>query len=202
MEINRQVQLFNKQAGKYARRAKQQSSDQKMRRRLLQGAKGTILEVSVGAGANFQYYPKASKITAVDFSPEMIEQARLTARGEGLDVEFQIGNVEEIVLPEKSFDIVVSTLSLCSYPNPEKVLQRLSSWCKDDGQVLLFEHGISTNSMFAWLQHKTDPFFLKRNGCHMNRDILKLVDESPLSIIKRESYMLNAVHLIWGKPSI
>ncbi|MFT4413700.1 class I SAM-dependent methyltransferase [Fredinandcohnia humi] len=200
MEIERQVELFNKQATKYVRRVNQKNSDQKMRQRLLQGAQGDILEVSVGAGANFKYYPKTSRITAVDFSPAMIEQAKLVASEQSRQVDFHIGNVEEIDFPEKSFDTVISTLSLCSYPHPEKVLQKLSSWCKEDGQVLLYEHGISSNPIFAWLQHKTDAFFLKKQGCHMNRDILGLVQSAPLSIVRNESYMLNAVHLIWAKP--
>lgn len=200
MDLNKQVKLFDKQANKYAKRLRQNTSDQKMRKRLLSSAKGHILEVSVGAGANFNYYPKDSKVTAVDFSPLMIEKAKEEARHHKLHVEYIVGNVEEVILPECAFDTVVSTLSLCSYPNPEKVLQLLNFWCKEDGQILLLEHGISSNSVFSWLQNRTDFFFAKSIGCHINRDILHILKQSPLHIKKMDSYMLGSVHLIWATP--
>ncbi|MFS0823929.1 class I SAM-dependent methyltransferase [Bacillus sp. 1P02SD] len=199
MNIERQVEIFNKQAGKYYKRAKQKNMDFRLRSKLLQSATGDILELSVGAGMNFQFYPRSSRITAVDFSPLMIDQAKIVAAEQGRQVDFRLGNVEEIALPEKTYDTVISTLSLCSYPHPEKVLKRMASWCKEDGKILLYEHGISTNSFVAWLQHKTNSFHMKKVGCHMNRDILKLVQQSPLSIVKSEHYLLNAVHLIWAK---
>ena len=34
-----------------------------------------ILEVGVGTGKNFDYYPINAQITAIDFSPEMLTQA-------------------------------------------------------------------------------------------------------------------------------
>ncbi|MEH7226562.1 class I SAM-dependent methyltransferase [Bacillus sp. JJ1566] len=200
MNIERQVEIFNKQAGKYYKRAKQKNIDFRLRRTLLQSTTGDILDLSVGAGMNFQFYPKTSRITAVDFSPLMIDRAKIVAKEQGRVVDFHLGNVEGIVLPEKNYDTVISTLSLCSYPHPEKVLKRMASWCKEDGKLLLYEHGISTNSFIAWLQNKTNSFHLKKVGCHMNRDILKLVQESPLSIVKSEHHMFNAVHLIWAKP--
>ncbi|THE10415.1 class I SAM-dependent methyltransferase [Bacillus timonensis] len=200
MNIDHQVEIFNKQAGKYYKRAKQKNMDFRLRRKLLQSATGDILELSVGAGMSFQFYPKSSRITAVDFSPNMINRAKLVAADQGRQVDFRLGNVEEIALPEKTYDTVISTLSLCSYPHPEKVLKRMASWCKEDGKILLFEHGISTNTFVAWIQHKTNSFYFKKVGCHTNRDILKLVQESPLSIVKSEHYVLNTVHLIWAKP--
>jgi len=34
-----------------------------------------ILEVGVGTGKNFDYYPKDARITAIDFSGQMLKQA-------------------------------------------------------------------------------------------------------------------------------
>ncbi|WP_181884588.1 class I SAM-dependent methyltransferase [Neobacillus piezotolerans] len=200
MEINRQIQLFDKQAKRYAKPLNQNSFNYRLRKKLLQSANGDILELSVGAGTNFQFYSKDAKITAVDFSPIMIERARIRAAQETLDVVFLKANVEEAELEDNRFDTVISTLSLCSYPNPEKVLARMVHWVKPDGQILLMEHGLSTNPVFAWLQNKANPFLLKRLGCHQNRDILKLVGASSLRINKIESFWLNSVHLIWASP--
>ncbi|MGP4077441.1 class I SAM-dependent methyltransferase [Halobacillus sp. K22] len=201
MDMNRQIKLFEKQAGKYARRARKQTADHKWRRKLLHSARGNILEISVGAGTNFQYYPEDSAITAVDFSPTMIEQAKGVAAEQNLTVNFLVENVEELNLPAHSFDTVVSTLSMCSYPNPEKVLQKLGALCKKDGQILLFEHGVSTNRLVSRLQNLVDPLVKKRIGCHVNRDMLKLLEDSTLQIERVESSLLNSIHLVWARPS-
>ena len=200
VEIDKRIQLFEKQANNYARRVKRKSSDHKYRKELLRSAKGNILELSVGAGANFQYYPKNANVTAVDFSPSMIEKAKGAAREQKLDVEFLISNVEDLSLPKGSYDTVVSTLSLCSYPNPDKVLEKISEWCREEGSILLFEHGISSNPVYAWAQNKADAYVERKIGCHMNRDILNMVKQSPLHVQKVKSFLLSSIHLIWAAP--
>ncbi|MGD6818705.1 class I SAM-dependent methyltransferase [Metabacillus sp. 113a] len=200
MDRNHQIKLFNKQAKAYSKRLKKNTRDHKLRERLFEFVHGNVLEVSVGAGANFRYYHNASGITACDFSPAMIEKARAEALKQGLEVELITGNAEELVFEERAYDTVVSTLSLCAYPNPEKVLQRLAHWCKDEGQVLLFEHGISKNKMCARLQQMADSWLEKRTGCHIDRDIIGLIEESPLETVRIESYMLGSLHLVWAKP--
>ncbi|WP_316570178.1 class I SAM-dependent methyltransferase [Neobacillus sp. YIM B06451] len=200
MEINRQIQLFDKQVKRYAKPLKENSSEYRLRKNLLGSANGDILELSVGAGTNFIFYPKNAKITAVDFSPSMIGHARLKASQERLNVEFITANVEEADLEAGQYDTVISTLSLCSYPNPEKVLERMAHWVRPDGQILLMEHGISTNPVYAWLQNKANPFLLKKFGCNHNRDIVKLVEASPVRVKKAESFWLNSLHLIWASP--
>lgn len=200
MEIDRQIKVFDKQAKRYAKPLKEKSYEYRWRKELLRSAKGNILELSVGAGTNFQFYPKDANITAVDFSPYMIEEAKAKALEEGLDVEFITANVEEAVLEAGRYDTVISTLSLCSYPNPEKVLELMAYWSRPNGKILLLEHGISKNPVYAWVQNKANSFLLKRLGCHQNRDIVKLLGASSLLTNKRESFWLDSVHLIWASP--
>ncbi|WP_059172541.1 class I SAM-dependent methyltransferase [Bacillus sp. FJAT-27445] len=200
MEINRQIQLFNKQANRYAKPLNQNSFNYRLRKKLLHSANGDILELSVGAGTNFQFYPRDAKITAVDFSPSMIEKARVKASQERFAVEFLSANIEEAELEANRYDTVISTLSLCSYPNPEKVLERMAQWARPDGQILLMEHGLSSNPIFGWLQKKANHFLLKKFGCNHNRDIVKMVEASSFQVKKIESFWMNSVHLIWASP--
>nr|WP_249292293.1 class I SAM-dependent methyltransferase [Metabacillus flavus] len=181
-------------------RVRKRGRDHQWRKRLLLSAKGNILEVSVGAGTNFSYYPQGASITAVDFSPAMLEKAREAALEENIQVEFILGNVEALELPEHSFDTVVSTLSMCAYPNPDHVLRLLSKWCRNDGQILLLEHGLSTNRFLSRLQKAFDPVYKKRIGCHLNRDIMGLIEDAPVIVQREEHAVFGAVHLIWAKP--
>ncbi|MBS2967489.1 class I SAM-dependent methyltransferase [Metabacillus sp. KIGAM252] len=200
MDIQRQRKLFDRQASKYEMRVRKRGRDHQWRKRLLLSAKGNILEVSVGAGTNFSYYPQGASITAVDFSPAMLEKAREAALEENIQVEFILGNVEALELPEHSFDTVVSTLSMCAYPNPDHVLRLLSKWCRNDGQILLLEHGLSTNRFLSRLQKAFDPVYKKRIGCHLNRDIMGLIEDAPVIVQREEHAVFGAVHLIWAKP--
>lgn len=194
------IQLFEKQAARYEKRRKKKSIDTKWRKKLLEDARGKILEVAVGAGANFQFYSPAVEVTAVDFSPSMIEKAKQAAKEYGIQAEFIVADVESLSFPENCFDTIVSTLTLCSYSQPVQVLNFFNTWCKKDGQILLMEHGISSFGPLAWIQNKMDGWQLRKLGCHANRDILKIVSDSNITIERHESYMLGSVHLIWAKP--
>jgi len=53
----------------------------KWRELLWSKVEGThILEVGVGTGKNFRYYPPDAEITAIDFSEEMLKRAKDRAR--------------------------------------------------------------------------------------------------------------------------
>ncbi|GAA0133959.1 class I SAM-dependent methyltransferase [Paenibacillus sp. YSY-4.3] len=189
------VRIFDRQAKTYARRRKKLQMAGE-RSRLLRHAAGKVLEVSVGAGNNFPFYPKGVHVTAVDFSPKMIEKAKEAAAECGVDCELLVSDVESLEFPENSFDTVVSTLSLCAYRKPEEVLGKMKAWVKDKGNILLFEHGISTNPTYAWFQNRFDGLSVKLVGCHQNRDILKMVYDVGIEIEHLERMMVNSVFLI------
>ncbi|GIQ64786.1 SAM-dependent methyltransferase [Paenibacillus cisolokensis] len=173
-----------------------------LRRKLLGSAHGQVLELGVGAGANFPVYPQGVELTAVDFSPAMLEKAKTAGnRLYGLNITYIEGDVDRLVLPEQSFDTVVSTLSLCAYRNPENVLHNLNRWCKPGGQILLMEHGLSSNKAIALAQNILDPLAYRIAGCHHNRDIMGLIQASPLRIVKAEHYMSGMLHLVWCLPA-
>ena len=50
-------------------------------------------------------------------------------------------NAEHLPLPDESFDAVVDTMSLCTFPNPMATLKELARVCRPSGRVLLLEHG-------------------------------------------------------------
>src|SRR5699024_6228489 len=124
----------------------------KWRSQLLKEADGEILELAVGAGANFAYYPLHAHVTAVDISPRMLDYAKKAAKQEQIAASFLLTNIEDLHFPEKSFDTIVSTLSFCGYDHPTRLLKKVQSWCKPGGKILLMEHGISTNAFVATTQ--------------------------------------------------
>ena len=159
-----------------------------------------MLELAVGAGANFPFYSPTVKVIATDFSNVMLEKAKLGAEDYPFDVTFICSHVEDLNFTHQSFDTVISTLSLCSYQNLSKVLDKINRWCRPEGKILLMEHGISSNYAISTLQKALNPLLYRIYGCHYTRDILELVRQSGIAIEKVESYWLNMVHLIWAAP--
>jgi ubiquinone/menaquinone biosynthesis C-methylase UbiE len=200
MEKERLVRIFDKQAIKYANRKEGQSLPQ-WRHKLLQDTKGDVLELAVGAGANFPFYPSGVRVTATDFSAEMIKKAQEAAKGTRLQVDFILSDIEELEFAEHSFDTIVSTLSFCCYENPSEVLNKLHRWCKPDGQILLLEHGISSNWAIRTAQKMFDPLLYQTIGCHHTRNYPNMLKKSKLSISRMESYWFDMVKLIWAKPT-
>ncbi|QGH33869.1 methyltransferase domain-containing protein [Gracilibacillus salitolerans] len=171
------------------------------RNKIIKNAYGKVLEVGVGAGANFPYYDRDNvEITGVDFSSEMIQSAKRAASHFQVNAEFIQEDIDELVLEDNSFDCIVSTLSLCSYPDPIVTLNKFNKWCRKDGIILLMEHGLSSNIFLSFGQKMIDPLHTKISGCHCNRNINMLIENSNLQVDHIERYWSDIIYLIWAKP--
>lgn len=199
LDREKQIRIFDKQAEAYAKR--RYKSDMALwRRQLIADAYGDVLELAVGAGANFSFYRKDVRLTAVDFSSQMMEKAKEAAAEEGIQTKWLLSDVEAIDFPEHSFDTVVSTMSFCSYRDPAAMLAKVNRWCRPGGSILLMEHGRSTSNWIAALQKWIDPLSCKFAGCYQSRDLRSLLAASDLSIRRLESRFMNIVLLVWASP--
>lgn len=200
MSVTKNIRRFEKQAVVYDKKREKRELGT-LRRRLLDTAIGNVLELGIGAGSNLPFYRKEIRLTGVDFSPAMLEKAKAANdRLCRLEANFIQGDVDTLELKEKSYDTIVSTLTLCAYRDPGKVLRRMSRWCKPGGRILMLEHGLSSNPVLAYGQKVVDSLAYRIVGCHHNRDIMKLVGDSPLQIHHAEHVMAGMVHLIWCEP--
>jgi ubiquinone/menaquinone biosynthesis C-methylase UbiE len=177
------------------------SLENEWRRQLLSYAKGNVLEVEVGEGNNFNYYPLGVNVTATDLSAKMIEKAKTKAIMKGVKAKFIVSPVENLELEEQSFDTIISTFSLSAYENPYQVLEKFNHWCKPDGKILLLEYGLSKYVLVNWLQQKWEPFHYRRMGTHINRDFLFIISGSSLVVKKVEVKYAGIVYLVWASLS-
>lgn len=194
------VEIYNRRAQKILKLKYKRVLGRKHREKLLQNASGKILEVAVGTGANFGFYPAGVELVAVDFSPVLLDMAKHAAAKNNLTAEFINSDVETLTFPENSFDTIVSTLSLCAYDNPVKLLGNFNYWCKPGGCILLFEHGLSTSNLLNRFLWKFDEWNYRKNGCHLNLDVVRTVEAAGINIKKVEVIMFGAHYLIWGMP--
>jgi SAM-dependent methyltransferase len=101
-----------------------------------QGAR--ILDVACGAGQiAIPLAQKGYDVTGVDIATNLIEQARVRANMEQLDVEFQEGDAEDLNFPDASFDVVISLIGAMFAPRPERVAAELTRVCRPGGTIYM-----------------------------------------------------------------
>ena len=167
---------------------------------------GDVVEIGVGPGLNLQYYnlDTVNKVIGIDPSDELNKIAKKNANKVNLDIEFNLSSAESIDLPTSSVDSVVCTFSLCSIPNPQKALKEIYRILKPGGKYYFCEHGISPDLSTRVFQNVTNVFYPKLSGgCHANRDIPKLISESGLKILEKDTmYLPGSVKFLgfnyWG----
>lgn len=163
----------------------------RIRKKIISGLEGNVLEIGAGTGANFPYYSKdkVESVVSLEPNPHMLDQARLRAKEAGLPVEFHQGMAETLPFNDDEFDTVVATLVLCSVSEPEKVFQEVRRVCKKGGKIVLFEHVRTESKSLAALQDVLTPAWKRLcDGCHLNRDTGRYMKESGIKMVKEKKY--------------
>jgi len=164
------------------------------RRKLLLHAKGRILEVGVGTGKNFAYYPRGINITGIDIADKMIPFAKKRADELGLSIKLLEGDVQNLSFPNDFFDTAVATFVFCSVPNPILGLKELRRVVKPGGEVLLLEHVRIDRPVVGFLMDALNPLFVRLLGPNINRRTVENVEKAGLLI--RSIEHLGLMHMI------
>ncbi|MDI3341811.1 MAG: class I SAM-dependent methyltransferase [Sphaerobacter sp.] len=173
----------------------------RLRRRLVRQATGRVLEVAAGTGRNFPFYPATVHLTAVDLSPGMLAIARERARRLGRPVDLVVADAERLPFPDRSFDTVVSTMSVCTFPDPVAALREIGRVCRPDGQILLLEHGRSSVGWIGrWMDRRADRH-AQVIGCYWNREPYDLARAAGLQPLDARRHLLGILHLMRLRPA-
>ena len=155
----------------------------KWRELLWSKVEGThILEVGVGTGKNFPFYPPDEEITAIDFSKKMLERAEDRASKQKVRVSLQKMDVQNLEFEDNTFDTVVASFVFCSVPDPVRGLMEVERVCKPGGKVVLLEHVLSANRILGWLMNLANPLVVRMIGANINRRTAENVAKSGLAV--------------------
>jgi ubiquinone/menaquinone biosynthesis C-methylase UbiE len=162
------------------------------RQDLLRQAKGRVLEIGFGTGANLPYYTADVKeMTTLDSNPGMQKLWRAEAARLGRDVRCFLGRAEKMPFETGVFDTVVSTLTLCSVDDAPSVLTEVWRVLKPHGALLFLEHGLSPDAEVVKWQKRLEPFNkIVADGCHLTRPVEILIRDSGFLIDEIERFYL------------
>jgi len=131
----------------------------------------TVLDVGAGTGFLTEAAAMiARKVIALDFSRGMSDEA-IAKLGKG-KVEFRIGNVERMQLPDSSVNVVIGNMVLHHCPHPKTAIAEMSRVLKPGGRIAfsdLQEHShewLRKEHADLWLGFKMEDIavMLKDNG--------------------------------------
>jgi ubiquinone/menaquinone biosynthesis C-methylase UbiE len=139
----------------------------------------TVLDVGAGTGFLTQGAAMvARKVIALDFSRGMSDES-IAKLGKG-KVEFRIGNVERMQLPDSSVDVVIGNMVLHHCPHPKTAIAEMARVLKPGGRIALSdlqEHG------YEWLRREHADLWL---GFKME-DVLGMMKKSRLENVRVEA---------------
>src|SRR5215211_7729469 len=104
-----------------------------------------VLEVGCGPGhlSNRLARRHGLEVTGVDLDPAMIERARANAGRPGSARErrpsFVVGDAASLAFPDRSFDLVVSTLSMHHWSDPAAGLAEIGRVLRPGGRALIWD---------------------------------------------------------------
>ena len=157
----------------------------RQREKIVPLATGEVLEIGFGSGLNLAHYDSAriEKIWALEPSAGMRRKAAPLVEQSALDVTFIDLPGEQIPLDDRSVDTVLVTYSLCTIPDAIAALKVMRRVLRPGGKLLFCEHGAAPDDKVRrWQERLNGPWSKVAGGCHMNRDIPKLIEAAGFNI--------------------
>jgi ubiquinone/menaquinone biosynthesis C-methylase UbiE len=172
-----------------------------LRRDLASRASGKTLEVAAGSGKNLRLLPENIDLVAGDISKGMLNVADGKARKLGMKPVYTLLDAESLPFQDNSFDTVISTLSTCTFPDPELAITEMSRVCKPGGRILLLEHGRSSNRLIGWYQDFRAEKHASQFGCQWNRHPVEIAKSAGLEFIECRTHFFDIFAVMEAKPA-
>jgi ubiquinone/menaquinone biosynthesis C-methylase UbiE len=171
--------LFARFFNRFAAKDKGRGEDD-LRRELLAGLTGRVVEVGPGNGINFEHYPASvSRLVGVEPEPYLRRAAERTAEAIELDIWVVDGLAEELPVDSGSVDAVVVAGVLCSVPDQAAALAEFRRVLRPGGELRFYEHVRSRRSGFARYQDLSALVWPRlMGGCQPNRETLEAIERA------------------------
>jgi ubiquinone/menaquinone biosynthesis C-methylase UbiE len=96
-----------------------------------------VLDVACGTGNAARPAARAgARVTGLDLVPKLLEAGRAKARAEGLEIDWQEGDAEDLPFPDGRFDRVLSTFGHMFAPRHQRTATEMARVCRRGGAIV------------------------------------------------------------------
>ena len=150
----------------------------------------TVLDLGSGAGFDaFLAVDKVGdtgKVIGVDMTPEMINKANENAKKRNFtNVEFKLGEIEDIPLENNTVDVVMSNCVVNLSPNKSKVYDEAFRVLKNGGRLAMSDI-VSKQQMTDEMKHDSGAYCACISGASSVSEIKNMLEKSGFEDIKIE----------------
>ncbi len=161
-----------------------------LRRRVCSGLAGDVIEIGFGSGLNVPFYPAAvAAVAAVEPSDLSWRLARDRVAAAAAPVSRSGLDGQSLPFDDGSFDVALSTWTLCTIPDVTAALKEVRRVLRPGGQLHFLEHGLAPDERVRRWQRRLDPLQQRiAGGCHFTRPIADLVTAAGFTITELDVF--------------
>ncbi len=166
------------------------------RRRLLEGLRGTVVEIGAGHGLNFLLYPpEVTEVVAIEPEPTLRSHAEAAAESATVPIRVLAAGADELPLEDESADAAVASLVLCSVPDQPRALTEIRRVLRPRGELRFYEHVVPRCQPKRLLLKAIDRSGIWpaiAGGCHPTRDTTEAIMQAGFDIEEIERFGFSA----------
>lgn len=139
----------------------------------------TVLDLGSGAGFDCfiaaQKVGKTGRVIGVDMTPEMIDRARENARKGGYEnVEFRLGEIENIPAADTSVDVIISNCVINLSPEKDRVFKEAYRVLKPGGRLIVSDI-VLLKELPEVIRNSIDAYISCISGAIMKDEYIELI---------------------------
>ncbi len=169
-----------------------------LRRELLEGAEGRLLDAGVGTGRNIAYYPPAVRATGIDLSAAMLARAAKRSARLGIPVELLEMDALETTFPDRHFDCIVSSFMFCVLDETLQLpaLRELGRICRPGGRIRILEYSLSQSPFNRAVTQLWAPWVRWAYGAAFDRNTEQYLEAAGLTLVEKRFVFHDMIKLI------
>ncbi|HUV07647.1 MAG TPA: arsenite methyltransferase [Spirochaetia bacterium] len=160
----------------------------------------TVLDLGSGAGFDCflaaQRVDRSGKVIGVDMTPEMVDKARENAeRGGFYNVEFRLGEIEHLPVPDASVDLIISNCVINLSVNKTGVFQEAYRVLKPGGRLMISDIVLKGELPRGFLESAA-AYVRCVAGASLRDEYLGLIDEAGFGkteVLRETPYSLDLI---------
>lgn len=161
-----------------------------LRQRVCEGLHGQVVEVGFGSGLNVPFYPRAvTSVAAIEPADVGWKLARTRVAASSVPVQRHGLDGQSLPLADDSYDVALTTWTLCTIPDVAAALRELRRVLKPGGSLHFVEHGLAPDEHVRRWQYRLEPIQKRLfGGCHLTRPIVDLLKDAGFTITELDVF--------------